>query len=787
MSGSPMLSAQVNTKLNCIRSMLRRYVIAQSLCIIVLWLLVTFWLGGLVDYLPVTVGSNETPRWLRVTLLGLMAGGCIWVLVRSLAPRLLYRLKDSSLALLIERKYPALNYELVTAIQLNESNVHDVSNPTAYSKMLDLVHASVNRDIEQVEPSEMFEWQPLWALVGMVIFAAVFTVLAAIAMPAWIGHWSNRLLMLSNDPWPRKARLRADGLELQVPAFTGQLAAARVTIPFVDQQAYVPTGAAALLQISADTTADQVPDTCTLFYQSSEGDRGRANLRRVGAPREGWQSFTIDGPPLDAIDERMQFDIVGLDARLRDLRINTVDPSAIVSMQLTCAYPSYLIDDASSRPAVESLEFRSGSVIPEGTRVTMQATASCELSSVEFVVYSSTQGSDQVPQVQLASVAGQRFSVPLGILTESQVVEVRMFDAFGLPTDQIPRYLIAVQPDTIPEVLSQIEGIGSAITASAMLPVRGNVTDDHALAAVNAEVSLDGGPVVQVPLVLGSQGELQSNIDLLQLSEQGRLNAQPGMTLDLVVSATDRYDLTDQPRLAQGQRLQFSIVTVDELLVILDRQELEQRENLELIMQELTQLRESLSNIQVDLSALNTPVAHSGREMPTWAFVGLLTLQEEPEDDAVVRQRAAIRAQQCLLQGDKSQQELASLAAQIEGLRSQLINNRIDSRDRQERLSTKVSIPLRALLQTEYRELQQDLAELMQATSTEKAGILESQQAMASLDKVLIQLDSIKSNMQDMESFNELVDMVRALVEDQDGLLKATEQKQQQRILELLQ
>ena len=127
------------------------------------------------------------------------------------------------------------------------------------------------------------------------------------------------------------------------------------------------------------------------------------------------------------------------------------------------------------------------------------------------------------------------------------------------------------------------------------------------------------------------------------------------------------------------------------------------------------------------------------------------------------------------------------MAAQIEGLRSQLINNRIDSRDRQERLSTKVSIPLRALLQTEYRELQQDLAELMQATSTEKAGILESQQAMASLDKVLIQLDSIKSNMQDMESFNELVDMVRALVEDQDGLLKATEQKQQQRILELLQ
>ena len=40
--------------------------------------------------------------------------------------------------------------------------------------------------------------------------------------------------------------------------------------------------------------------------------------------------------------------------------------------------------------------------------------------------------------------------------------------------------------------------------------------------------------------------------------------------------------------------------------------------------------------------------------------------------------------------------------------------------------------------------------------------------------------------MLDIESFNEIVDLVRGLLDDQDELIKETEETQKKRILELL-
>jgi hypothetical protein len=54
------------------------------------------------------------------------------------------------------------------------------------------------------------------------------------------------------------------------------------------------------------------------------------------------------------------------------------------------------------------------------------------------------------------------------------------------------------------------------------------------------------------------------------------------------------------------------------------------------------------------------------------------------------------------------------------------------------------------------------------------------------LARVLDVLDGIKSNMLDIESFNEIVDLVRSLLEDQEGILSETEKQQKARILDLL-
>jgi hypothetical protein len=242
-----------------------------------------------------------------------------------------------------------------------------------------------------------------------------------------------------------------------------------------------------------------------------------------------------------------------------------------------------------------------------------------------------------------------------------------------------------------------------------------------------------------------------------QLNEQGILKLQPGDTLGILIAAQDFFNLNEQPHVGRGQPMQLSVVTPDQLLVMLDRQELELRQRLEQIIKELEQLQELLVNLQAEAEA---------------------------SSDSAPR-LSSLWAQQSILQADKSQQELSSVAARVDNLRQQLINNRIDSYDRQERLQAKVLVPLRSLLVKEYPELSKRLSDLQSATQT-SSGASEAVAAKSALVVVLQRLEEIKANMQDIEDFNEIVDLVRGLLEDQEKLLSDTEQQQRQRILDLL-
>ena len=247
------IEARVVHKLSAIAGLIRNYVIIEALLWIALWCLAIFWLGGMLDYLPVTAGASETPRAVRIGLLAVMGLGTGWILIVRLASRVFARLPEKSLALLVERKYPEFNNELVTAVELSNKAEADVSNPVAYRAMLGRVHESVGRRIEAVEPATLLNWQPIWGAGIAFGFAVVVTGIAALGMSSWMVQWSQRLFALSDKPWPRRASLNADGIQLQLPAFTGQLAAERVMIPFENGLARLPNGAAAQLQISADT------------------------------------------------------------------------------------------------------------------------------------------------------------------------------------------------------------------------------------------------------------------------------------------------------------------------------------------------------------------------------------------------------------------------------------------------------------------------------------------------------------------------------------------------------
>lgn len=785
------LAEPIVRKLSAVARLIRNYLLIESALWIAIWCMVVFWLGGMLDYLPVTAGASETPRSVRMVILVVMGLGVLWILATRLFNRLFAPLPEKSLALLVERKYPELNNELMTAVELSQRPMEEISNPAAYQQMLARVRDSVSQRMAAVDPKALLNWQPIWGAGIAFALGSVVMLIAALGMPTWMLQWCERLFALSDEPWPRRARLMVDGIQLQLPAFTGQLAAERILLPFDDGVARVPMGSAALLQISADTQADAVPEVCTFFYRGQDGTRGRANFRRMGAPTGDRQQFTLDGPPLDGLNHDLTFDVVGLDARLRDLNLQVIEPAIVTEVQLECRYPAYLVDSLSSRAAVERLPYRSGQRVPQGTQLNLLGKSSRKLRDVQYVVRgSANSAADSSLQIQSVAPTDDTFVIPLGELESSLVVEIRVRDEFGLSSDQIPRYLITMQEDSLPEVESRLEGIGIAVTPNAILPVRGTVRDDYGVHEVMLEMARNEDEPLKVPLQLTDDELLKSEVDLVKLAESGQLQLAPGMTLGLVVSARDRFDLQGKQHVGLGQPQQLAVVTPDKLGVILDRQELESRQRLELIISEVEQLRDALQDTVTTLSKDKSAI-HPRASTPPWSSLQVDASENKPLQppevaDAALQLRriAALRAQQAVLQGDKSEQELSSIALRVDSIRLQLINNRIDSTDRQSRLQEKVHQPLVALLEGPYKELQRRLLDLQTATSSQSGGERQARESLESVNQVLRALEAIKANMLDIESYAEIVDLVRGLLDDQEKILSETEKQQKQRILD---
>lgn len=851
--GGIVLSTTVRQLLARLRSQIRRRVLWDGLLIAALCVLGFFWFGALVDYFPVTLGSNETPRWLRIALLGVLAAALVWVLVWRLARRYFASLPDRNLAVVLERRFPKLNNELVTIVELAGKSDEHVSNPQAYQAMLRRVHESVSERASALDPRGVVDWKPVVWLSWLTVALLAATLGAGMAKPAWAKLLAARLFTLSDERWPRLARLQAEGVTLQLPTFTGQLSAERMLVPFTDGVVHVPRGGSPVLQVMADRTARQVPEQCTVFYQLADGSRGRANMRRLGGNSNDWQPFMLDGPPLVDLNSDVLFDVVGGDARLDDLRLKVVDPAVVTDMQMDLAYPKYLQSSRSSLPQREQLEFRTGQRIAEGTQVVLKGTASEELREVQYLVrtiqsrrrddasghrngnakadseatsesdsnLAQPAGSDGELAITTIKPSGNKFDIPLGVLRDTVVVEIRLIDRYGLASDQIPRYTVTVAEDVQPEVETKLVGIGTAVTPKAVLPLEGTATDDHGLARVWTTLVLNEEPPIEIDVPVDPDGKLEPRIDLLALTEQKGMKFPTDSTLGLVVSASDHFDLDSHRHVGSGQPFQLAVVTEDQLLLLLDRQELELRQRLELIISELTQLRDVLRELgRTEATAAQAapatglkgaqPASSQQVRRPGSArgiYASLASMQavggaqvggadadaaqsDDKQDEAgaaeQARRMALLRAQQSVLQADKSQQELIGVATRVEDIRLQLVNNRIDSIDRQARLRDRVYEPLQAVLASEMAELRSRLGQLQTAAMSPAGGTPQATAAAESNDRVIVALDAIVANLMDLASFNELVGLVQDILNDEERLLEETQKKQKQSLFDLL-
>lgn len=785
-----------------LRWRIRTYVWIEGLSVAIVWLCLTFWAGMAIDYLPVLLGSNEMPRAARLLLLVVIAAVLAVILFRWILRRAFVPLANRSLAVLLERRHQQFHDSLITAVELtgraDRAADHD---PT----MLADTEEDALQTLGRVRLSSVFDARPLvFSFFGAIVLAA--TIGGAYAADRHFNDQSlmklgfERLYLLQDHPWPRNSRIEVVGIQVKRDEEVQTAEGSSSLVEFNERHVKVARGASVSLSVRADAGAKFVPEMCVVHYSTSEGDRGRVNMIRVGQIRDGFQYYRYDGKPFKGIVSSVRFDVVGFDHRERGYEIEVVESPLVVNAELDCVFPDYMVNEELSSWLPRTIPLTTSTQLPRGTKFTLRGEANKPLQQV-FLHNSDTDESTTIEP------EGTAFEIDIKSLGETLSLEVSLQDADNVMSDRPYRIYVVGVADEAPGVNVRLRGIGGAITPDARVPVRGKIQDDYGLAKAWFDLSVNDGDPKEVELATAGDGSVDASVDFRdQRGTDEGIKLQPGDKLRLTVKATDQYNLGEAPNTGVGDHYQLDVVTPDQLLSLLEARELGLRKRFEQIQNELTEMRDSLVRVRAEgpVSAAGGDEPEDGKPKEAAAATDEPAGGEEPSDtdeakDALTRvwSLRLLRSQRAKLQSQKSAQETLGVSASFDDIREELVNNRVDSEDRKERLQTQIIEPLKAIGSAMFPALDEKLDELAQrledrsretvdAAEEDEEVVSRADAALAETDKILLAIDAVLEKMLHIEDFNDMLDDCRDLISELEGLLDDTKKAQKQQILDLL-
>lgn len=752
----------VSELLDAVRGRIRAYVWIEAVLLVMLVLGSMFWGGLLLDWM--FEPSPAVRLAVHVLLVAVSLGILVWWGLR----RWMVRLANRSLALLVERKHPELADALSVAVDLHERGPlrADVHPELAARTMHEAAQAA--RSLDTADLLNQLRLNRMALVVGAL---AVSIAALAFGMP---GVWSTyaQRLALSPDDWPRSVSLTVPGFE---PDGQGGF------IRKVPRNADVPVVVNASLEEGLEA-----PDRVTIRYRWQEGRRGRDDLVRIGDAQPGQDASQRYEYLFERISSDVEFDIRGGDDRVRHLRLQVVERPKVTQLEFVCTYPDYLerVDRIiAAGPRIE---------LPEGTRIHAIGKANKPLAEVRWrqIVQS-----DDEPQRKADATTD--FDSHIDLAQHDVDLEVELLDTDGIASAEPFRVTVVARRDELPEVLASRDGIGTAVTARAQLPIELAIEDDNAVDQVwldlrHGEESL---PRIAVPLPRSRNGELLTlaTVDLQALADANPNEPQyafaPGGQLSIVATATDKYDLSGEPREASGRSLSFQIVTEDELMAQLASSEQNLRQTFEAVADKLLLLYDSLEKLGASAAqpAASTSAADallvtdttgdqpdsqptdSSNEIPE------PDLYEPAESDIGRRSREAGRLAETARQIGV---EVLGVAAGFEDIHAQLFNNRIENSELSDRIGNRIATPLRELGEARMQTVAQAIAAIADAGSIDSAK-QTTRQAIAEVEELL-------REMQGLENYNEVIAMLRDIIRQQEQINTKTKEEQKSGLKDLL-
>ncbi len=755
------LDPGIRQSLAALRRRLQWYVVLEGVVTLIAAAAVWFWVSLAVDWLL------EPSRGVRIAILVGLAALMLTVVYRKIVRRLTTPLGDRSLALLLERRFPELNDGLLTAVELSDAQRR---GQLASPGMLATASQRAAGQLARLDIGTVINREPLgWAIFGAVVLTAAVAVYAAGAADVF-GVWARRNVLLADELWPRRTRLEVDG--------------------FVDGHRKVARGSDTLIVVRADATKE-IPEVVELRYETEEGVRGRATMRREGEAVPGRDAYQEFAYTFEAIPSARWLDVRGGDSRIRDLHLQVVDSPTLSAITLDFEFPTY-----TGRTARGNIDATSAMQVPRGATITLRARANKPLKAVE-VKHSGEGARSDVEHLELAG--SRAFTVQIDQLLADRGLEFTLHDGDGLENRQPIRLSLSAMPDNPPQIALRPEGIGAAITPQARLPFVGTIGDDYGVVEAWFHTSIDGGVVLETPLRLNAGSALEREVrEAFEATELGLL---PGQQLTIHVVANDNHDLAGEgAQLGEGEVFTLDVVTPEELRAILESRELNLRRRFETILAEVQETRDRLAGINVPaIVERNTGEPDSGQNEPDDGSDDSSTAASDPTVAL-----ATLTTERSVQNGRKNAEETRGVAASFEQIGQELINNRIPSyQEHLSRLLDGIAQPLHRIADDRFPELEVELVALREALAAIELELADSREdsssrvadaALAAQDAAVAQADAILSEMQlvlarmlELETFNELVELLREVITDQETIATQTQAQRRDRLRDLIE
>jgi len=749
---------------------LRNLYLANGLLQIALRLFVLLVVLFLLDY------SMALPRTVRTVLLALSLGYLLFAVWRLLLYPLRRPITVSDLALAVENRYPDYDGRLIGAIEtapLLDEGCRNQSRALIEASLSETHSALSSTTWERLFNTTRIR-RAAWGAIGMVLLIVSFSawqpVLAGVGFARMMG---------GPVEWPRKTTLFID-----IESDAAQCIVEADNDSGGTQKVIVAEGASLPVRISVE---GRDPGSVEIV-QDREGDRrvGGGSFTTTAARRAQGDYRTR----IREIRSSMTFRARGGDdsGHGREVHVSVVTLPEVSGTQVVYRYPAYLgLDERRTQSAEIDA--------PEGTRVDLEMTLTSAPHRAELVVISE----NVEKRFPLVPAADEPLVVRHTMAIEkSGFYRVDLWNELEFQTLDVPVHSIICQRDEPPRIkLLSPRRKEVDVVAEGVIPFLAVAEDDYGLSRVGIEYKVAGSGKDEVidfsggelDADLGERQRVSRHVIDLQMRQfafdEGRRHLVERDSIIYSLFAIDRQPDEQRGRTATGTCV-IDIVSEGEKIRLLTERQIRLRRDIKRL---LTQQEERRQRVAETLSDVRGGDGDDALKEQTLLFLEMGQNQLSTGFSTATREFASLFNEYLFNRIDKST-GAAALLARVLTLREaaapseffspslyaplgeELAGGAFGEMDVMERLFGMLHVSLQVSEELSPRAAGHLAAAVVAAESEAKTARLA--QALEDQQRIVDLLRHLLERIAEWEDFQELLQMMRDVVDDQENLNKRT-------------